>query len=159
MRARPTPGTCDGSILVPALSSLRPGTTSQRDDIDNESKGSWARWRDGSLALWRACWTLQPRGGEAVTVAVIQDFDGATLEQYDRAIAKMGLVPGGKHSHPGCLFHWVAKTDDGFRVVDVWTSREEFEAFLADQVVPDSLEAEFPSPPRNTFYDVHTYFQ
>jgi hypothetical protein len=96
--------------------------------------------------------------GEDMTIAVIQDFDGATLEQYDRVIAQMGLTPGGKHSSPGCLFHWVAKTDDGIRVVDVWSSREEFDAFYADQVVPDALEAPFPSPPRNVFYDVHTHF-
>ena len=93
-----------------------------------------------------------------MTIAVIQDFDGATLDQYERVISKMGLTPGGAHSNPACLFHWVAKTDDGFRVVDVWTSREEFDAFLTAQVVPASLEAEFPSPPRNTFYDVHMYF-
>ena len=94
-----------------------------------------------------------------MTVAVIQDFDGATLEQYDRIIDKMGLTPSGKHSNSACLFHWVAKTDDGIKVVDVWTSREEFDTFLAEQVVPASLEVEFPNPPRNTFHEVHTFLK
>ena len=94
-----------------------------------------------------------------MTIAVIQDFDGATLDAVRTGHqARWDSPPGGAHSNPACLFHWVAKTDDGFRVVDVWTSREEFDAFLTAHVVPASLEAEFPVPPRNTFYDVHMYF-
>jgi hypothetical protein len=93
-----------------------------------------------------------------MTVAVIQDFEGATLQQYDQIIEKMGITPGGKHSDPGCLFHWVTKTNDGLRVVDVWKTREQFDKFIAEQVVPQSLEAGFPKPPTNTFHEVHTYF-
>jgi hypothetical protein len=33
-------------------------------------------------------------------------------------IEKMGLTPGGS-GPPGAISHWVAKTDDGIRVVDV----------------------------------------
>jgi hypothetical protein len=82
-----------------------------------------------------------------MTIAVAQDFEGATLDQYDRAIAEMGLEPGGKHSDPACLFHWVTATDTGLRVVDVWATREQFETFVAEQVAPRSLEAGFPNPP------------
>jgi hypothetical protein len=93
-----------------------------------------------------------------MAIAVIQDFDGATLAQYDFAIGKMGIIPGGKHSDPGCLFHWVAETEEGLRVVDVWESREKFDKFIDEQVVPDALEVGFPHPPSNTFYEVHAYF-
>ena len=53
-------------------------------------------------------------------IGVILDFPGATLEQHDAAITGMGYAPGGEGQRD-CLFHWVAKTDDGIRVVDVWT--------------------------------------
>jgi hypothetical protein len=50
-------------------------------------------------------------------VAVILDFPGGTLEQYDQVLEKMGFTPGGPGA-PGGLTHWVAATDTGIRVVD-----------------------------------------
>ena len=93
-----------------------------------------------------------------MTIAVIQDFEGATLDQYDRVIEKMGITPGGKHPDPECLFHWVTTTDTGIRVVDVWQTRDQFDTWIAEQVVPNALEAGFPNPPQNTFHEVHAYF-
>ena len=93
-----------------------------------------------------------------MTIAIIQEFDGATLDQYDRVVDKMGITPGGKHSDAGCLFHWVTKTDTGITVVDVWHTREKFDTWIAEQVAPNALEAGFPNPPQNTFHEVHAYF-
>jgi hypothetical protein len=45
-----------------------------------------------------------------VAVAVILEFDGVTLEQYDEVVKSMGLTPRGPVP-PGALFHWVTKTD------------------------------------------------
>jgi hypothetical protein len=91
-----------------------------------------------------------------MAVGVIQDLDGATLEQYDQILVKMGFTAGGRHL-PGCLFHWVSKTDDGLRVIDVWESREQFDRFAEEQIGPFSQEVGFPNPPKTTFYDVHNY--
>jgi hypothetical protein len=55
-------------------------------------------------------------------VAVIQDFPGGTLEQYNQVVEKMGFSPGGPGA-PGGIFHWVTATDNGIRVTDVWQSR------------------------------------
>jgi hypothetical protein len=93
-----------------------------------------------------------------VAIAVIQDFDGATIDEYDIVVEKMGITSGGKHSDPGCLFHWAAQTAEGVRIVDVWETREQFDKFIEAQVVPDGLEVGFPNPPKNTFYEVHAYF-
>jgi hypothetical protein len=91
-----------------------------------------------------------------MSVAVIVDFRGATLEQYDQAIQKMGFSPEGTGG-PGCLFHWVTATDDGIRVTDVWESREQFEKFAQDEIGPRSQEVGFPGPPQTTFHDVHNH--
>ena len=56
------------------------------------------------------------------------DFDGATLDQYDKVLELMQLHPGGR-APDGALFHWCTKTDNGIRVTDVWDSREQFERF------------------------------
>jgi hypothetical protein len=91
-----------------------------------------------------------------MAVAVILDFPGATLEQYDQVIQKMGFSPGGAGG-PGGLFHWVTATEDGIRVTDVWESREQFEKFAEEEIGPRTQEVGFPGPPERTFHDVHNH--
>jgi hypothetical protein len=94
---------------------------------------------------------------EAVmTVAVIQDFKGATLDQYDEVLAQgMGLVPRGP-AVAGCLFHWVTPTDEGFRVTDVWESREIFQKAAAEKIGPGGAAFGL-TPPEVTFVEIHNY--
>lgn len=91
-----------------------------------------------------------------MAIAAILDFNGATLDQYDQVIEKMGFTPGGKGA-PGGLFHWVAATDDGIRVVDVWETREQFERFADEQIGPYTQEVGIPGPPEVTVYEVHNH--
>jgi hypothetical protein len=91
-----------------------------------------------------------------VAVAVQLDFKGGTLEQYDQAIERLGLLPGG----PGAidqLFHWVTKSDDGIRVVDVWESREAFEVFLVERIKLVTAEVGASYPPDVQIFEVHNY--
>jgi hypothetical protein len=90
-----------------------------------------------------------------MAVAIEMDFAGATLDQYDQVIEKMGLTPRGE-SAPNSLFHWVAETDGGIKVVDVWESREAFDSFAEEQIGPFTAEVGI-SPPTMTFYEVHSY--
>jgi hypothetical protein len=91
-----------------------------------------------------------------MAVAVVIEFKGATLEQYDLVIEKMGFTPGGRGG-PGGMFHWVTKTDDGIRVTDVWQSQAQFQKFAADQIGPYTQEVGFPNPPEITFHEVHNH--
>ena len=92
-----------------------------------------------------------------MAVAVQMDFSGATLDQYDEVVKKMGLTPRGPGA-PGGISHWVDKTDDGLRIVDVWETKEQFERFAQEQIVPYAREAGFPGEPELRFYEVHNYF-
>jgi hypothetical protein len=89
-------------------------------------------------------------------VAVVMDFKDGTLDQYDQVIAKMGFQSGGAGAVGG-LFHWVAATDDGIRVTDVWQTVEEFERFGAEQIGPITQEVGVPNPPVITVLPVHGY--
>ena len=60
-------------------------------------------------------------------------FRGATLDQYDQILQKMGLEQGGP-TPPGAISHFVTKTDDGIRVVEVWESQEVFQRFAQEQI-------------------------
>jgi hypothetical protein len=92
----------------------------------------------------------------AMAVGVILEFDGASLDQYDEVIAKMGFSPGGATA-PGALFHWVTETDRGFRVTDVWETREQFERFSAEQIGPLTQQIGVTTPPTVSIFEVHNY--
>ena len=92
-----------------------------------------------------------------MAVAVQMDFEGATLDQYDAVLAKMGLQNGGP-GPTGAISHWAAKTDNGLRVTDVWVSKEVFEKFAQEQIGPFTQEAGFQGPPEMQFFEVHSYF-
>lgn len=92
-----------------------------------------------------------------MAVAVIMEFKGATLAQYDQVIEKMNLSKGGP-GPAGALGHWVAATDDGMLVTDLWQSKELYEAFAKDQIGPYSAEAGIPEQPKITYHEVYNYF-
>jgi hypothetical protein len=91
-----------------------------------------------------------------MAVGVVLEFEGATLDQYDQVIEKMGFSPGGAGA-PGGLFHWVTKTDDGIRVTDVWQDRETFEQFAQNRIGPFTAEVGITNPPKISVFDVHNY--
>jgi hypothetical protein len=91
-----------------------------------------------------------------MAVAVEINFRGATLDQYDQVLEKMGLTQGGPLP-PGAISHWVAKTDDGIRVVDVWETKEQFERFAQEQIGPYTREVGIEEEPEIRFDDVHNY--
>ena len=91
-----------------------------------------------------------------MAIGVVLDFPGGTLEQYDAVIEKMGFTKGGAGA-PGGLFHWVTRTDDGVRIIDVWESREHFDRFGQEKLGPITQEVGVAGPPQTTFYEVHNY--
>ncbi|MHC6594240.1 hypothetical protein [Arthrobacter sp. C152] len=92
-----------------------------------------------------------------MAVAIIMEFDGTTLEQYDEINRKMGLSPAGP-GPAGSISHWATATDKGLLVTDVWESREQFDAFAEEKIGPLSMELGFAEPPIVTSHDVHNYF-
>jgi hypothetical protein len=91
-----------------------------------------------------------------MAVGVVLEFEGATLEQYNEVVDKMGFSPRGAGA-PGGLFHWVTETDNGIRVTDVWEDRETFERFAQEQIGPYTQEVGITSEPEISYYEVHNY--
>jgi hypothetical protein len=91
-----------------------------------------------------------------MAVGIQLDFEGTTLEQYDQVLEKMGFAHRGAGA-PGCVFHWVTKTDRGFRVTDVWESRESFEKFSEEKIGPLFRTVGVTAPPVIRFFEVHNY--
>lgn len=90
-----------------------------------------------------------------MAIAVIMDFTEGTLEDYDKVVQRLGLAPGGPGA-PGGLFHWVSGTDGGARIVDVWRTREQADAFYQDKLGPVTAELGIAQP-EISYFDVHNF--
>jgi len=93
-----------------------------------------------------------------MAVAVELNFQGpnATLENYFAAIKTMGATPEGPHPDPNCVSHWVSEVDGGFRVVDVWKTKDAFERFSQERIGPVTQQSGMPQP-EIKFIDVANY--
>jgi hypothetical protein len=88
-------------------------------------------------------------------VAVVMDFVGATLAQFDQLLERLRLSPDGA-GRVGRLFQWSRSTPDGVRVTEVWQSQGHFEVFLRERIEPHLSDAGLREPEVTT-YDVHSY--
>jgi hypothetical protein len=91
-----------------------------------------------------------------MAVGIDQNFEGATLDQYDQILEKMGFKAGGT-GPAGCIAHFCTQTDNGMRVVDIWESKDQFDKFAEEQIGPLSAEVGLPNPPTVEFIEVHNY--
>ena len=88
-------------------------------------------------------------------VAVVMDFIGISLSQYDRLMFGLNLSPGGS-ALPGCLFHWATSTPDGVRATEVWRNIKMFDFFLREEVLPTVSALRVPDPELSV-YTVHHF--
>lgn len=89
-----------------------------------------------------------------MAVAVVLDFPGASLDGYDRVREGLGFGCDG-HGPEGVLFHWVAPTATGIRIVDVWRDRDLAEDFVRDHLAPASRRMGLSEPPDVEVLEVH----
>ncbi len=91
----------------------------------------------------------------AGAVAVVMDFVGATLPQFDQLLESMRLSPDGPGLN-GSLFQWSRSTPDGVRVTEVWQSHNHFDVIFREEIEPRLSDAGMQEPEITT-YEVHSY--
>jgi heme-degrading monooxygenase HmoA len=64
-----------------------------------------------------------------MAMMMIAELTGVTAAQYDEVNEKLGIAPGDEPD--GLIQHLAGPTEDGWMVVDVWESPEQFERFFA----------------------------
>jgi hypothetical protein len=81
---------------------------------------------------------------------VFMEFPGVTHEQYEQLEQALGLS-----AQPmGELIHVCGPTSDGgWRTVDVWESREAFERFADELLIPCARALGFPQPSKREFFE------
>ena len=95
-------------------------------------------------------------------VAMIQDWaeGGHNTQNYDAITKLMGVQ---ENPPDGLIVHTAGFLPDGtFRIFDVWESREHFERFQRDRLMPVVREVVAASgadapPPTTTMYDLHGF--
>jgi hypothetical protein len=92
---------------------------------------------------------MERRKEAAVTYALVQDV-ASTWEQYERVTA-----PLVKPLPDGLTMHVAGPTDEGFRVIDVWETKEAWKRFQAERVAPAIAALGVPARPEPTFRDLH----
>jgi hypothetical protein len=87
---------------------------------------------------------------------IVHRFSGGTSEQYDAALAKVHRN-GGADLPEGQTLHIGGRTDDGWIVIALHESRESWERFRDEILIPGLPEVEggFPGPPEETAFDVY----
>jgi hypothetical protein len=80
--------------------------------------------------------------------AFVQDV-ASSWEQYERVTAAM-VEPAPQ----GLILHVAGPTDEGFRIIDVWESKQAWERFQAERLAPAVAALGGPSRPEPTFRDL-----
>ena len=80
---------------------------------------------------------------------------GVTPEQYDEA---RKLVNWEGDAPDGARFHIAWFDDDGLRVVDLWDSPGQFQAFVENRLNPGVQEVGIEGEPEVEFSDAHAVF-
>jgi hypothetical protein len=87
-----------------------------------------------------------------MAIVVIQDFE-ATTEEYDQVNEKLGdEVPKGGIVHTG-----IDLGNGKMRAVDVWESREDWESFVQNKLIPAIAEVN-PDAPQAGEPEVHEVY-
>lgn len=85
-------------------------------------------------------------------IAYLLEWPGVSQEQYDAVMEKLGgygsLAPGG-------LFHAAGPSQDGWRVIEAWETKEAFEEFVTKRLGPALQEVGLGLPPQPRAWPVH----
>ena len=68
-----------------------------------------------------------------MTVMIVSEVAGQSAQGYDGMLATVGDA---LRQAPGFIMHASHRADDGWRIVEVWASREDATRFFAAHVAP-----------------------
>jgi hypothetical protein len=100
----------------------------------------------------------KPRKGKTVAYASFQEFEATedrSTPTYDAVNERLGDAPP-----EGAIVHMAGFSDDGvFRIITVWESREQLEAFERDRLMPilEELGDQAGQPAKQEVFELHNF--
>jgi hypothetical protein len=95
-----------------------------------------------------------------MAVAVVQDWIEEETERSTRNYdAVSERLQASDAPYPGLLVHTAGFTGNGFRIFEVWESREDFERFLNETLMPivQDIAPDDDRQPQVTVYELHNF--
>jgi uncharacterized protein (DUF1330 family) len=86
-----------------------------------------------------------------MAVAMLAEIPGLTQEQYETVVTRVNETG----SPAGALFHAGGPIEDGYRVVEVWQSREAADAFYNSPQYQDAVAGLTTTPEIVMTWPVH----
>jgi hypothetical protein len=90
-----------------------------------------------------------------MAVVMRMEWPGVTPEQYEAA---RKVVHWENDVPEGAIFHVAFFDEGGFKVLDVWESEEDFNAFAQSRLMPSLEPLGFEGEPKVTFTPAQAYF-
>jgi len=92
-----------------------------------------------------------------MAIGQVLRFSGASIDKYDAVREELGW--SSKKGHPeGVLAHAAGPTDDGFCVIEWWSSEGEWDKFFAERLRPAFEKVGGIPQPQVTRFDVHASY-
>jgi hypothetical protein len=73
-----------------------------------------------------------------MAVVIVNEIEGGSQDLYDQVNPK---VMSGDQLPDGCQLHIAGPTENGWRVITVWDSDEQFQQFRDEKLIPALREA------------------
>lgn len=93
-----------------------------------------------------------------MAVAIVQDWID---EETDRSTSNYDAVSAelaDQEPIDGLRVHAAGYSGTGFRIFEIWDSKEHFDRFLGERLMPLLMAQEgSPTPPTMTVYELHNY--
>jgi hypothetical protein len=87
-----------------------------------------------------------------MAIGVLFDIPGGTQEQYEEINQKaFGDPKGPTEPLPGLIIHTAGATSGGWRIFDVWESREQFDRFNDEYIMPAVQGMDLPQIPPEVY--------
>jgi hypothetical protein len=90
-----------------------------------------------------------------MAIGVLFDTPGFTRELYEQLNEQMFGAPNPDEAPEGLIIHTAGATTGGWRIFDVWESRDAFERFINEHVMPAAEALGMPQIGEPEIYELH----
>ncbi len=87
-----------------------------------------------------------------MATGVLLEFEGVGEKEYQRL---MDVLRSDQDPPQGAILHTAGQIPNGWRVFNIFESRDSYEKFYDDRIAPALKQVGMPNPSRKEFYPIH----
>lgn len=90
-----------------------------------------------------------------MAIGILFEGPGMTRENYEEMNRQMFGSARPSASIDGLIIHTAGEGPNGFRIVDVWESQEQFERFMEEKIMPAAEAMNAPQTAEPQIWELH----